>query len=214
MLKGENAMAYVKGINYFEMFVELIGFSNKAATEFKGILQNYDVSRLEEQLATLHDIEHTADMHIHKIKQCLADEFITPIEREDILQIAGRIDDITDSIEDVLQKLYMFNIKKLRPEAVEFMDILLRCCEELRKMFTEFHNFKKSKTLHTSIVEVNKLEEEGDRLYMKAMRRLFSDGESPADQLPWSQIFYQLEKCCDTCEDAADIVEGIIMTNS
>ncbi len=207
-------MAYVKGNNYFEMFVELIDFSCKAADEALSILNHYDASRLEEQLVALHTIEHSADMRIHKVKELLADEFITPIEREDILQIAGRIDDITDCIEDVLQKLFMFNIKVLRPEAVEFMEIVRRSCMELHKMFGEFHNFKKSKTLHTTIVEVNKMEEEGDRLYMKAMRRLFSDGENPADHLPWSQIYYQLEKCCDTCEDAADIVEEIIMTNS
>ena len=78
----------------------------------------------------------------------------------------------------------------------------------------EFHNFRKSTTIHGSIVEINRLEEVGDKLYVDSMRKLYTDGSTPVEMLTWSETFDRLEGCCDACEHAADVVESIIMKNT
>ena len=86
--------------------------------------------------------------------------------------MADTIDNVTDTIEDVLMRLYMFNFTTLRADAVEMAAIIVQCCEALKKALEEFPNFRKSQVLHKMIVEINHLEEEGDRLFVQATRDL------------------------------------------
>ena len=136
----------------------------------------------------------------------LVREFLPPIDREDIMELSGTIDDVTDSIEDVLLRLYMFNIRTLRPEAQAFAQVIADCCAALKTMMEEFPNFRRSKTIHTQIVEINGLEEQGDKLYTDAMHTLYADASTPVDVMAWTALFDRLEKCCDKCEDVADVV--------
>jgi len=129
-------------------------------------------------------------------------------------ELSGTIDDVTDSIEDVLLRLYMFNIRTLRPEAQAFAQVIADCCAALKTMMEEFPNFRRSKTIHTQIVEINGLEEQGDKLYTDAMHTLYADASTPVDVMAWTALFDRLEKCCDKCEDVADVVERVILKNS
>lgn len=207
-------MAYMRGNDYFKMFLELIDFSCKAAAELRNVLRDFRESEMEQRLEELHRIEHMADKKKHAVMEKLSKEFITPIEREDIIQVIRQIDDITDAVEDVLLKMHMYRVKAVRPEALTFCDIVARCCEGLRDVLKEFPNFKKSKALHASIIEVNRLEEAGDKLYLDAVRGLYKAGADPIEAMAWTEVFSQMERCCDLCEDTADIVEEIVMKNA
>ena len=143
----------------------------------------------------------------------LLKEFLPPIEREDIIQLADQIDNVTDSIEDIALRLYMYNIKTIRDEAFEFVKIIKSSTDTMKQMMDEFPNFRKSSSIHKYIVEINDKEEEGDRLYTAAMRRLYIESDDPVEIVVWTQVFQCLEDCCDACEDVADIVESIIMKN-
>ena len=87
----------------------------------------------------------------------------------------ARIDDVTDSLEDILLRLYMFRITSLREDAVSFVSIICDCCCALKKLMVEFPEFRKSKAIKDMIIEINHLEENGDKLYTEAMRRLYSE---------------------------------------
>ena len=138
-------------------------------------------------------------------------EFITPIERDDITVMASRIDDITDAIEDVLLRVYMFNVRELRDEMLPFVELIVRCTQALQDGLREFANFRKSKTVREKIIEINNLEDEGDRLYLTAMRRLFADGATAEEKLVWTELFDCCELCCDACEDVSDAMSRVIM---
>ena len=139
---------------------------------------------------------------------------LPPIDREDIMELSGTIDDVTDSIEDVLLRLYMFRITSLREDAVSFVSIICDCCCALKKLMVEFPEFRKSKAIKDMIIEINHLEENGDKLYTEAMRRLYSESGDAVEILSWTAIYDRLEKCCDKCEDVADVVETVILKYS
>lgn len=199
---------------YYTGFGRLANYSTKAANFLQEILENYTPDNLGKFKDEMHDIEHSADLEKHVIIEKLVKEFITPIDREDIMGIAQRIDDVTDAIEDVLLRLYMYNVQTIRPAAIEFCKIIHACSVEMNNMIAELPNFKKSSALKAAIIEINNLEEVGDRLYINAVRDLFVEENSAREIYTWEQLFYRFEKCCDMIENLADFIEEIIMKNT
>lgn len=200
--------------NYFDGFANLSKYSHKLATNLHDTLSNFDPSQITEQVKKAHDIEHSADHAKHDIMNRLVKEFLPPIESEDITSLTQEIDDVTDSIEDVLIFIDMFNIKSIRPEVLKFTELLVSCTKAMDKALEEFKSWKSSKKLHEYIIEVNRLEEIGDSLYIDIMRNLYHTSTDPIELLTWTEILQRLEKCADNCEDVANIIETIVMKNS
>lgn len=200
--------------NYFQMIDGLVGYSVDAARALYKTLTEFDASKLEDAANYLHSIEHAADLKKHDLMEKLLREFITPIDSGDIFQIAQEVDDVTDALEDVLKVIHMYNVTRLRSEVIPFAETVVKCVETLKAATGEFHNFRKSTTLKHHIVEVNRLEEVGDKYYTDAMHRLFRDTSNAAELLIWKDIFGALELCCDEAENVADVIESVIMKNT
>ena len=207
-------MGKKRDFNYFEAFVQLVDYSCQSAEILETSLKRFNPTGLAEMMKNLHGIEHAADMGKHDMMNRLAREFIAPIEREDIIELGQEIDNVTDTIEDVLMRVYMYNVLSIRDEASEFTAIILQCCNALEDAMKEFHNFRKSSSINENIVEVNRLEETGDALYSRAVRRLYTTCREPIELMVWRDLFDRMEKCCDACEHVANIMESIIMKNS
>lgn len=207
-------MGRKKDHDYFAMLVEGVNYACEAATMLKTTFENFEPEKLQENINKVHHVEHTADMAKHDMMEKLVKEFITPIDREDILELADVIDDVTDDLEEILLKLYMYDIKELKEEALEFVDIIVRCCGEIKVMMEEFSNFRKSKAIGATIVSINDMEEEGDKLYFKAMHRLYANSSDPVELMKWTPMYEHLELCCDSCEKVAKVVERVILSNS
>jgi Phosphate transport regulator (distant homolog of PhoU) len=207
-------MAIKKEDNYFSTFVELVTYSCEAANLLYDIMKNYNADDLEENLKRMHNIEHAGDVERHVMMKKLAKEFITPIEREDIVAMADAIDNVTDNIEDVLLRMYMFNVTRMSEDALKMAGIIVKCCEALKDALQEFYNFRKSQTLHNLIVEINRLEEEGDDLFVASVRKLYTQGKEPLEVYGWGRTLHFMEICCDACEDVSDVIESVMMKNS
>ena len=207
-------MSKKKDSYYFENFVTCVEYSSRAARMLEENLIHFRRENLKDRLDEIHRVEHDADQKKHEMMGVLVKAFITPIEREDIILLSQSIDEVTDKIEDVMIRLYINNVKDIRPEAVEFAALLIQCCEALSQMMQEFENFKKSKTLHECLIRINEREEQGDRLFIKSMRKLHKETDNVIDIIAWREIFNYLEKCCDACEHVADAVESVIMKNT
>lgn len=199
---------------YYDTFVKLVDYSCQAANYLHESLERFDQQSLETRMGEIHKIEHAADSDKHEMMKLLAKEFITPIEREDIIQLAQEIDEVTDKVEDVLLRIYMYNISSIRVEALAFTSNIVRCCKALKTAVEQLYNFRKSETIHQCIIEVNTLEEEGDKLYIDAVHSLYKNCKNPVEILAWTETFDRLEKCCDACEHVANVVESVIMKNS
>lgn len=200
--------------NYFKALEEMSVYSVKAAEKLCEILSSYKPTKVVQEVKEIHKIEHSEDEKKHELMKNLVKEFITPIEREDIVTLAQMLDDVTDSIEDIVQKLYIFNVTKLRKEAIDFTNLIAECCKMLVEVMAEFNNFKKSKTIKDSIVKINEIEEKGDELYLESVRRLYVESTDAAELMVWTIIFDSLEKTCDAIEHVANAVESVIMKNS
>lgn len=207
-------MGRKKDHDYFGMLSEGVSYACDAAEKLYDNMQNFNPGMMSKNIDEMHEIEHEADVAKHKMLEKLLKEFITVIDREDILELASVIDDVTDSLEDVLLRMYMYNITSLREDSLEFAAVIIKCCEEMKNMMEEFSNFRKSKKIKESIIEINRLEEEGDRLFAEAMHRLYKEGGDAVEVTAWTSLYEQLEHCCDSCEDVANVVEKVILTNS
>lgn len=203
-----------KDYNYFKAFVELSKFSLNSAEILDKTLREFTVKTIDSKIQEMHNIEHSADIAKHDLLNRLVKEFLPPIEREDIISISQKIDDVTDAIEDVLICINIFNVNTIRPEILQFTKLIVDCCKSMDVALTEFENFKKSKRLHSEIIEINRLEEEGDALYVSEVRNLYKNSKDPIELMVWTEIFKRLEKCCDACEDVANDIENIVMKNS
>lgn len=199
---------------YFQNFITCAEFSSQAAHLLKDILSDFRPEETKKRLDELHAIEHAADEKKHELNDKLVKAFITPIEREDIASLSQQIDNLTDKIEEVFIRIYINNVSKIRPEVLEMLDIVIRCCEEICGLMREFANFRRSKELKDRIIRINSLEEEADRLYIANMRALHSEEKDVLEIIAWREIYSYLEKCADACEHAADVVEGVVMKNS
>jgi predicted phosphate transport protein (TIGR00153 family) len=207
-------MARRSDYNYFDAFANLSKFSYDLAVSLNETLKNFDPKFITGKVTEAHAIEHNADIAKHDIMNRLVKEFLPPIEREDITSLTQEIDDVTDSVEDVLIYIDMFNIQSIRPEILKFTQLIVQCCKALDEVLEEFKNFKSSKKLRDKIIEINRLEEDGDALYVDSMRNLYHTSKDPIELMCWTEVLHRLEKCCDNCEDVANIIESIVMKNS
>ncbi len=203
-----------KDYDYFECFCEVAKIADDSASYLNRVMSEFDTAQIPEHVENMHKLENAADIKKHELTKRLAHEFITPIEREDIATLSQQLDNIVDTIEDVIRRIYMFNVTSLRPEAAEFTQLIARSCAMFSQLMKEFPNFKKSKTINGLIIEINTLENKGDKLHAESLRRLFTQPAAPDERLVWMMIFDSLESSLDACENAADLIEGIIMKNT
>ena len=199
---------------YFENFAASTALSKKAAVYLVECLENYDANNIEQMLSSMHEIEHSADIKKHEMSEALAKAFVTPVDREDLDMLSHNLDQVTDKIEEILQKFYIYNIQKVEPNAVEFAKELVKSCDLLCALMAEFENFKRSKKIHELIIELNDVEEECDRLYLASMRALTNDQSDVLRIVSFHEIYDCFESCADACEHVSECVGTVIMKNT
>ncbi len=202
-----------KDFDYFGSFEKMAALAVKASNQLEDLLTNYvDITKKAD---LIHDTEHASDDIHHELVFELSRSFITPIDREDILEIGDFIDSIIDNIEDVANLMDMLSIKDVREEAKILATLLTSACTVIESAVIEFKNFRKTgKQLHEHVVEVNRFEEEADRIYRKTIKKLFLEETRPVELIKWKEIFDMLENAFDACEDLADILSAAAIKNS
>ena len=199
---------------YYNNFISCAEYSCKAVHLLKEILTHFNPQEISRRLDEIHEIERMADDKKHELTDKLAKAFITPIEREDIVELSHHIDDVTDKVEEVLIRIYINNVQKIPQEALQLLDVVCQCCEEVQNLLKEFSDFRHSNKITQKIIAINTLEEEADSLYISNMRKLHTDGNDVLYIIAWTEIFNHFEKCADACEHVADTVGSIVMKNS
>lgn len=199
---------------YFENFAACTELSKKAALYLVDCLENYNPDNIETMLKEMHEIEHNADMKKHEMNKVLAKAFVTPVDREDLDMLSHNLDQVTDKIEEILQKFYIYNIQSVDPAAIDFAKKIVKSCNLLCELMEEFENFKRSKKIHSLIVALNDVEEECDNLYLTSIHELTKDRTDVLKVVSFVKIYDCFESCADACEHVSECVGAVIMKNT
>ena len=197
---------------FFDLFVETAENGCKTAKMLEELMKNY--TRVNEKINAIEECEHECDTHVHRIMEQLNKSFITPIDREDIYLIAKELDNITDDIESTAHRFAMFNVQSITDDAKALAELIVKCTSELKGVMAELKNMKTSKLLKERIIEVNRIEDEGDIIFRKAIQKLFVQETDAVEVIKWKEIYEYLENTLDACEDVANIVEGVVMKHA
>ncbi|MBZ5664297.1 MAG: DUF47 family protein [Acidobacteriia bacterium] len=194
---------------FFDLFAELSTSMNEGARLLRGILEDpHDlVARVEQMQA----IEHRGDKAIHAIMTKLNQSFITPFDREDIHHLASALDDVLDYMNTAATRLVMYKITQPPAAAAELAGILVLQSEELARGVSLL---EKNGTVMKHCDEVNRLEDEADQVSRKAIGALFEHEKDPIQLIKMKELYEVLETATDKAEDAANVLEAIVLKSA
>jgi predicted phosphate transport protein (TIGR00153 family) len=199
---------------YFENFKQTTELSKQAALYLVECLENYDPEKIDAMMKKMHEIENAADTKKHEMHEALVKAFVTPVDREDLAMLSQNLDQVTDQIEEILQKFYTYNIQSVQPRIIEFAKKIVKSCELLCELMQEFENFKRSKKIRSLIIALNDVEEECDQIYLTSLREITKNPADAYTAISLCKIYDCFESCADACEHACDCVETAIMKNT
>ena len=192
---------------YFDLFEQMTSYISDAAQLLVEMLSDKDAD-FEEYSRRMKGLEHACDELTHSISTRLNKSFITPFDREDIYLMSSALDDIVDLIDDAARAIVMFDIHEVTDHARDFASVIQRMSAELHQIVSAL---KRPKGLTARLVEVHRLENEGDDIYHTAVAELFHDNRDPLFVLKWKEIYEKLEAAVDRCENVANIIESVVI---
>ena len=191
---------------FFDLFEELAAKVAQGAEALRELLVNYD--DLDTKVGRILDIEHEGDDLTHEVMRRLNTSFITPFDREDIHQLASNLDDVLDHIEAAAEYLQLHKIKEPLPQMLRLTETL---AEAARTTSSAMPKLRKMKDLEDYWIEINRLENDGDRAYRRTIAELFSGDYKAMDVLKFKEVIEQIEQAVDRLEDVANTIEGIVL---
>lgn len=169
--------------------------------------------KLTENAERMERLEHEGDQITHEIMARLNRTFITPLDREDIHQLVSSLDDVLDFIEATTERFVLYRIKTITPHAKEMAQTIAKQVEEIHAIMPKLRHMNQKEILQHCI-EINRLENTGDRLLRDAVVILFDSQANPLEVMKWRELYELLETANDKCEDAAVVIEGIVLKNA
>jgi len=200
---------FPKETAFFTLFEKSAENAVKVAGQIKQMLDNWESA--PEHLQKISELEHEGDSVTHEIIAQLHRTFITPFDREDIALLAHSMDDVVDNIEAAADTMILYKVEKPTRQAKELTGIILETTKEVEKAISEIKRGVNLKKILQHCIEINRLENEADRLYRSALADLFSVRDDMAFVIKWREIYEYLESSVDRCEDIANVLEGVAL---
>ena len=200
--------------NYFDEFEKSAKLAKVATEELKKYISDFKNINSEEEMKKIHDIENEGDNNLHKLKNFLLKDFLPPIDREDILLLSYKIDDLIDSIDEIVIDMNIYNVDEITDNMKTSIDLLVKATNSVYNLIVELKNLKKVQEIKDRVIQVNEIEEQADRLYEKSIKDLYINEKEVVEILKWSNIYETLEDCFDACESIAYTVEEVLVKNT
>jgi predicted phosphate transport protein (TIGR00153 family) len=192
--------------DFFALFKKQAALVHKGCDQLHEMMEHFD--RLEERAKALKDTEHEGDLVTHELFERLNRTFITPLERDDIHDLASGLDDVLDAVEAAGSRLVLYKIPKHTPEATALTSIIARCGVQIEQAVGHLKDFK---GLMAFTIEINRLENEADNISREVVADLFSGRHEVLDIMRWKEIYGRLEGAADLCEDVANVIESVVL---
>mgnify|MGYP000910649351 FL=1 len=186
---------------------------HKVAIKLQDLMEDY--TNVPAKVEEIKVLEEFGDEAIHQIMQALHRTFVTPLDREDIALLAERLDDVVDAIEEAARHMLEYQVEEPTQFAIEMSRVITRCGEELEKAVGLLSSRGgKLKEILPHAIELNSLENKGDQINSRAMGELFNSGNDTITILKWRDIYAYLEEATDRAEDAANVLEAIVLKHA
>jgi len=195
---------------------EFFDLFNQAATNAVAISQkltdllNDFPEHADERMRDIKELEHHGDRLTHELVDLINRTFVTPFDRDDMYRLAGVLDDVCDHIDDSAEMVVGYGVREVHDQARQQAQVIQRCATKLAEAISLLEGFKDSRR---QLIELRTLEDEGDRLSRAAIAGLFAGDPDPVSLVRWKDIHEQLEEAVDACENAADVLEAILVKN-
>lgn len=199
-----------------DVFFELLSSIAKNVEESAHYLNNLEienVGKLKEVSSRMKEYENRGDTYIHELIVLLNKTFITPIEREDILQLAMKMDDIVDGLEECTAYYEMFSFNSIDEYIVQFIDFIYKSTVEISRALQLLQK-KKLLEMRTHAIQIKDYESRCDELLRTSIKQLFVKEKDPIKVIQHKEIYEMLEGITDSCQDVANTIETIIMRNA
>ena len=197
---------------FFEIFEKISQNLLECSIAFYQLLKHYE--DVPNKVDSVKDFEHRGDSLTHEIIQVLNQTFVTPLDREDIFQLAECLDDVVDQIDEAASRLIIFAINSPTPYAIELSHIIMQCCEQIHKAVPYLRHPKELHSLQDNLLEIHTLENRADLIKKGALTELFKDPSDPISLMKWREIYEHLETATDRCEDVADVLQGLLVKHA
>lgn len=202
---------FPKEVDFFELFDSAAINVTRGATLLVDLMEHYEnAAVLSKQV---YETEQEGDMLTHDIMKKLNKTFITPIDREDLHDLASSLDDVIDLIWAAVDRMTVFKIKEPTPEAISMSKDILLTTEVIHKTIQKLKE-KNYRHVQEFCIEINRLENRIDRDFRDALGRLFEEVSDPILVIKWKEVYELLEDASDRCEDVANILEAIVLKNA
>ena len=200
--------------SYFEEFIKIAEHIEESSNKLKELMNYYNEENLDKSIEEIHKLEHSSDRIVHKMRKFLIKDFLPPIEREDIAVIVNKLDDIEDGIDEIAIDFKIINIEYIKQDTLEIIDILVKATTAVKGIFEKLSDLKHPELVEEKLVIVNRLEEQGDRVYEKIISNLYKEEKDPIELIKWVNIYKGFEETIDSCEQISDCIQDVIMKNS
>lgn len=195
---------------YFSLFAQMTSYIYDASSALVEMMADKK-GDFTGHVKRIKEIEHECDELTHTVSTRLNKSFITPFDREDIYLLSGALDDIVDLIDDAARVMVMYDVHESTAHAVHFADVIQRMAVELHEIVK---TLERPNGISPRLVELHRLENEGDEIYHTAVAELFHTATDPLTVLKWKDIYEKLEAAVDRCENVANIIESIIIKHT
>ncbi len=193
---------------FFALFTQASANARTIASLLVELLEGWPDTR--DRLRDIREAEHEGDRLTHEVINLLNSTFVTPFDRDDMYRLASVIDDICDFVDEAADNIDAYEVRDVPARAREQAEIVYRAAAHLHEAVELLEGFGDS---HPQLFALRELEDEGDRLRREAVAELFRSGQDPLTIIRWKDIHEQIEEALDACENAADVLEAILVKN-
>jgi uncharacterized protein len=194
---------------FFDLFEQQVKSLDEAGKVFLELAKDWNDKH--PGIGRLRDLEHECDITTHEIMDMLNRTFVTPFDREDIHALAKELDDVVDIIQAVSERMLLFKITGISDDLIELAKTLEEAVSNVAKVVTSIRQLNRPRRILDYCIEINRLENRGDRTSERAIGNLFQGNHDPMEVIKWKEIYDATESAIDKCEDIANIIEGIVV---
>ena len=196
---------------FYQLFEVVAAELVKMGEALKEVVHEPDFEKRAALIKKIEDMEHVNDDHTHQIFTELSRNFITPFDREDIHSLATSLDDIADYIYASAKKINFYRVNPNDIGIQKFADLICLGCVQVHKAVTELRNMKNMRQITDALVAINSIENQGDDIFDMSIERLFATEPDAKEVIKKREIYQIMEVVTDKCEDAANVIESIII---